>query len=172
MSLLPAGLWNEREPREKVLLIALLIFAISVGFYTLVYQPLQSQYTQAQTQYRQADKDYLWLRGQIATIAGLKNTARGADLAMGGIGRLRTDVDQSLQKHKLKADVALVDEEEGGKLIEIKLNDVGGREVLKWLEESMQNGYLLHTFDLSHKGNGKVSAVAYFELRQSNNSDR
>ncbi len=169
MSLLPAGLWNEREPREKVLLIALLIFVISAVFYTMVYQPLQSQYAQAQIQYRQAEKDYRWVRSQIATIAGLKVTARGADLAMGGIGGLRTEIDQSLQKYKLKADVALVDEEEGSKLIEIKLDDAGGRDVLRWLEESMQSGHLLHTFDLDHKGDGKVSAVAYFELTQSDN---
>ena len=169
MSLLPGGLWNEREPREKVLLVALFIFVICAVFYTMVYQPLQNQYAQAQTQYQQADKDYRWLRSQIATIAGLKKNARGADLAMGGIGKLRAEIDQSLQKHKLKANVALIDEEEGGKLIEIKLDDAGGREVLKWLEESIQNGQLLHTFDLSHKGGGKVSAVAYFELKQSNN---
>ena len=169
MSLLPGGLWNEREPREKVLLVALFIFVICAVFYTMVYQPLQNQYAQAQIQYQQADKDYRWLRSQIATIAGLKSTARGADLAIGGIGRLRAEIDQSLQRHKLKADVALIDEEEGGKLIEIKLDDAGGREVLKWLEESMQNGHLLHTFDLDHKGSGKVSAVAYFELKQSNN---
>ena len=169
MSLLPAGLWSEREPREKVLLIILFTFVVSSVFYTMVYQPLQDQYAQAQTQYRQADKDYRWLRSQIATIAGLKSTARGADLAMGGVGRVRTQIDQSLQKHKLKADVALIDEEEGSKLIEIKLADAGGREVLKWLEESMQNGHLLRTFDLNHKGGGKVSAVVYFELKQSNN---
>ena len=169
MSLLPTELWNEREPREKVLLFALLIFVVCAVFYTMVYQPLQNQHAQAQTQYREADKDYRWLRSQIATIAGLKKTARGADLAMGGIGRLRAEIDQSLQKHRLKANVALIDEEEGGKLIEIKLDDAGGREVLKWLEESMQNGHLLHTFDLDHKGSGKVSAVAYFELKQSNN---
>ena len=169
MSLLPVGLWNEREPREKVLLIVLLIFVIAAGFYAMVYQPLQNQYAQAQIQYQQADKDYRWLRSQIATIAELKNAARGADLAMAGIGKLRAEIDQSLQKHKLRADVALIDEEEGGKLIEIKLKDAGGRKVLKWLEESMQNGHLLHTFDLNHKGNGKVSAVAYFALKQSNN---
>ena len=169
MSLLPAGLWNEREPREKVLLVALLIFMISAVFYMMVYQPLQSQHTQAQLHYQQSDKDYRWLRSQIATIAGLKSAARGADLVMGGISKLRTEIDQSLKKHKLKADILLINEEEGGKLIEIKLDDVGGREVLKWLEESMQSGHLLHAFDLNHKGSGKVSAIAYFELKQSNN---
>lgn len=169
MSLLPAGLWNEREPREKILLIVLLLFLIGTAFYVLAYQPLQSQYTQARLNYRQADSDYRWLRSQATTIARLKSNARGADLAMEGISKLRTEINQTLQKHKLNADVAILDEEEGSKLIEIKLSDADGSGVLKWLEENMQNGHLLHAFDLNHQGNGKVSAVAYFELKQTKN---
>ena len=169
MSLLPAGLWSEREPREKVLLIGLFLFLIAAVFYALVYQPLHSQYTQAQMNYEQTDKDYRWLRNQIATIARLKSAARGADLMMGGVSNLRAEIDKSLQKHKLDADVEIIDEEEGGKLIEIKFDDVDGPKVLKWLEENIQSGHLLHTFDLSHKGNGNVSADVYFELKQAKN---
>ena len=167
MSLLPPGLWSEREPREKVLLVGLFIFLLVAVFYSLVYKPLQSEYMQARENYQQSDKDYRWLRGQIATIAGLKSTARGADLMMGGISKLRAELDQSLKKHKLSASVEIIDEEEGFKLIEIKIDNAEGRQVLKWLEENMQSGHLLHTFDLSHKGSGTVSAVAYFELKQS-----
>ncbi|MXX98920.1 MAG: type II secretion system protein M [Gammaproteobacteria bacterium] len=168
MQLLPAELWNEREPREKALLVALLIFMVTVVFYMLVYQPLHSQYAQAQIHYQQSAKDYRWLRDQITTIAALKSTARGADLVMEGISKLRAEIDQSLKKHRLTADVTIMDEEEGGKFIEIKFGDAGGREVLKWLEENMQSGHLLHAFELNHKGSGNVSAVAYFELKPSN----
>ena len=169
MSLLPTKLWDEREPREKVLLGGLLVFLIFVIFYLLVYQPIQNQYAQAHIDYQQSNKDYRWLHGQIATIANLKRTARGADLAMEGIGKLRTEIDQSLKKYKLTANVAILDEEEGGKLIEIKIDNANGREVLKWLEQNMQRGHLLHTFDLNHKGNGRVSTVAYFELKRNKN---
>lgn len=169
MSLLPAGLWHEREPREKALLVGLFLFLIIAAFYSLVYQPLQSRYAQARLDYQQSAKDYRWLHSQITIIAGLKSSARGADLAMGGLSKLRAEIDQSIKKYKLNADIAILDEEEGSKLIEIKFDDAEGRTVLKWLEENIQSGHLLHAFDLSHKGNGSVSAAAYFELKQADN---
>ena len=166
MSLLPMELWNDREPREKVLLVALFLFLIGVVFYMLVYQPLYNQYQQAQMDYRQSTDDYRLVRSQIATIAELKRNALGADLVMGGLDKLRTEIDQSIKKHKLTAEVAILDEEEGGKLVEIKFNDAEGRKVMKWLEENIRSGHLLHAFDLSHQGSGNVSATAYFTLTQ------
>ena len=168
MSLLPPALWNEREPRERVLLAGLFLFLVGIAFYMSVYQPLQSQYQQARLHYQQSAKDYRWLRSQIETIAGLKSNVRGADLVMGKLSELRTDIDQSIQKHELAAEVTIIDEENGGKLAAIKFNDAEGRKVMKWLEENMQNGHLLHAFDLSHKENGNVSATVYFELTQPN----
>ena len=169
MPLLPTRLWSEREPREKILLGGLLIFLVTTIFYLLVYQPIQDRYTQAHINYQQSNKDYRWLHGQIATIANLKRTARGADLAMEGIGKLRTEIDQSLKKYKLTANIAILDKEEDGKLIEIKIDSANGREVLKWLEQNMQRGHLLHALNLNHKGNGRVSTVAYFELKRNKN---
>ena len=169
MSLLPADLWNEREPREKALLVGLLVFLIGTVFYILVYQPISSQYQQAQLGYQQSARDYRWLNSQIATIAELKSNARGADLVMGELDTLHAEIKQSIETHELIADVEILDEEEGGKLIEIKFDDADGRKVMKWLEENMQSGHLLHAFDLSHKGSSKISATAYFELTQAHN---
>jgi len=148
------------------MVMVLLIFLLAAAFYVGVYQPLQSQYAEAQQNYQQADEDYRWLRTQIETIAKLRDTARGADLMTGGIGKLRTALDQSLKKYKLSAAVEIIDEEEGRRLIEIKVDNANGRTVLRWLEESIKSGHLLHAFELDHKGGGSVSALAYFEIKQ------
>ena len=164
MPSLPIALWEDLAPREKLLLIALSIFLVLTAFYLFFYQPLRAQQMIALERYNKEMSDYQWLRSKTDEIIRLKNQARGIDVMVSGIARVRTEIENSLKQYNLNANVELQDEEEGNQLIVIKFDNQSGAKIMQWLATNTQSGYLLRTLDLSSDTDGTVSATAYFEL--------
>ena len=164
MPSLATALWEERAPREKLLLIALSIFLVLTVFYLFFYQPLRAQQTIALERYNKEIGDYQWLRSKTDEIIRLKNQARGIDVMVSGIARVRTEIENSLKQYDLNANVELQDEEEGNQLIVIKFDNQSGSKVMQWLAVNTQSGYLLRTLDLNSSADGTVSATVYFDL--------
>ena len=61
MSLQNNPVWTQLAEREKRLVIGLVIFLGVMAFYSLIWSPVHSQYTEQKAELQKAESEWLWL---------------------------------------------------------------------------------------------------------------
>ncbi len=156
-------LWEQRTRREQAMIAGLLAAVVLFLGHLLLYQPLRAHHDDALKRFTAAEHDHLWLQQRAQKITGMQSSMRGARLAGIAPGKLRDIFTDSLKKNGLQAKLDVVDQEEGTKQIKISFSSVGGKTVMRWVEERVNDGHLLQRLHLETADQGRVSATAWFE---------
>ena len=148
--------WNARESKEQKLLLVGGLFAVAAALYALA-NPILSMYQASVQQFRQADSDHLWLKEQVQTLEQLRSEAGGALPVFLSPDGMMKKIKADMKKKKFKGKVA-VENVDGVQRVRVKLDGNDGRQVMRWLEELANGGYIVSSFSLGNKG-GRLSGT-------------
>lgn len=158
----PAQLWQAREPREQVMLAAMVVLFIAFMFEMIVYQPLRANYDSTVSRFSTTVNDYRWLQSKIRTVKDLQ--ANSSVAAVMTADQKRSAIEESLLSSGLGFDMEVFNEEEGKSILEIRIKDAPGKSLMQWVSKRIADGYWLQELSLKASSEGEVSATVHFEL--------
>ncbi len=157
-----ARLWQAREPREQVMLIATVVLLTAFVFETFAYQPLRANYDSSVTRHAAATDDYRWLQSKARTVKDLRANS-SATVTMTAEQK-RDAIEQSLLESGMEFDMEVFDEEEGKGILAVRIKIAAGRSLMRWVGKRIEDGYWLRELSLKANPRGDVSATVHFEL--------
>jgi general secretion pathway protein M len=149
--------WNEREPRERNMLLAAMAIILLALIYLLFINP-------ALAGRAQLEKSLPQLRQQAAELQMLSRQAgaAGGDAAAPAASPTKESIDASLARRSLKPQSTLV----SGELVKVQLQSASFAGIMGWLQE-MQTTSRLAVTESSIEAQAAVDTVnATLTLRQ------
>ncbi|MCF6298336.1 MAG: type II secretion system protein M [Thiomicrorhabdus sp.] len=159
MSLQNNPMWTQLADREKRLVIGLVIFLGIVAFYSLVWSPIHSQYTQQKLALQKAESEWLWLVEQAPKVV---SSTGGNTLAVHSKTALMDSLQHSLRQQNL------LQFTEGLKLtnrgVKVRFEEVDAPRLFRWIGLLEQQGVTAKSMKLTPVFAGVTQAELLFEV--------
>ncbi len=159
MSLQNNPMWTQLAEREKRLVIGLIIFLVIMAFYSLVWSPIHSQYSQQKSALQKAETEWLWLVEQAPKVI---QSPRGTQLAAHSKTALMDSLQKSLRQQNL------LQFTEGLKLtnrgIKVRFEEVDAPRLFRWIGVLEQQGLTAKSMKLTPISDGLTQAELLYEV--------
>ncbi len=159
MSLQNNPMWTQLAEREKRLVIGLVIFLVIMAFYSLVWSPIHSQYSQQKSALQKAETEWLWLVEQAPKVI---QSPRGTQLAAHSKTALMDSLQKSLRQQNL------LQFTEGLKLtnrgIKVRFEEVDAPRLFRWIGVLEQQGLTAKSMKLTPISDGLTQAELLYEV--------
>lgn len=152
-------MWTQLAQREKRLVIGLVIFLVIMVFYSLVWSPIQSQYTQQKSALKKAETEWLWLVEQAPKV---ERSTRSNSLAVHSKTALMDSLQHSLRQQNL------LQFTEGLKLtnrgVKVSFEEVDAPRLFRWVGVLEQQGLTAISMKLTPLSDGLTQAELLYEV--------
>lgn len=159
MSLQNNPMWTQLAEREKRLVIGLIIFLVIMAFYSLVWSPIHSQYSQQKSALQKAETEWLWLVEQAPKVI---QSPSGTQLAAHSKTALMDSLQKSLRQQNL------LQFTEGLKLtnrgIKVRFEEVDAPRLFRWIGVLEQQGLTAKSMKLTPISDGLTQAELLYEV--------
>ena len=147
-----AAWWGQRAERERKILLAAGLVAVVAFFHGYVYKPLADDHGTVLEAFEKATSDYRWLKEQVREIESLGG---GVMSAPENLDQMQASLEEHLKAHGIQTIVERI-EQRGKFFFEVRLKDIPGVKVMKWVETLAAKGYQVSRFRMENL-NGKLS---------------
>lgn len=144
--------WGQRAERERHVLLFAGVVAVVAFFHGYVYKPLADDHSAVLEDFEKATSDYRWLKEQVREI---ESRGGGAVLAQETLEQMQASLEEHLEAHGIQTIVERI-EQRGKTFFEVRMKDVGGAKVMKWVETLASKGYHISRFRMESL-NGKLT---------------
>jgi len=159
MSLQNNPMWTQLAEREKRLVIGLVIFLVIMVFYSLVWSPIHSQYTQQKSALQKAETEWLWLVEQAPKVV---RSTRGNTLAVHSKTALMDSLQHSLRQQNLLQFTEGLQLTNRG--VKVRFEEVDAPRLFRWMGLLEQQGLTAKSMKLTPISVGLTQAELLFEV--------
>ncbi len=159
MSLKNNPMWTQLSDHEKRLMIGLAIFLVIMAFYSLVWSPIQNQYTQQKSALQKAETEWLWLVEQAPKAIGSTESHHL-------IIRSKTDLIDALQKSLRQQNLLQFTEglKPTNRGIKVRFEEVDAPRLFRWISALEQQGLIAKNVKLTPITEGLIQAELQYEV--------